>query len=101
LWLLSFVEDESTEFSLDCFTLGDLGHPIPFMRRLEDIPNFFGIFQPLYLIILLSTQGGEKYRSFLGIKMPYLGGLIRVIVLVAHQWCLRSKLNNNPYTFME
>jgi hypothetical protein len=44
LWLLSFVEDELTEFSLDRFTLGDLGHLVPFMRRLEVIPNFFGIF---------------------------------------------------------
>jgi hypothetical protein len=44
LWLLSFVEDESTEFSLDHFSLGDFSHLVPFMRRLEDIPNFFGIF---------------------------------------------------------
>jgi hypothetical protein len=43
LWLLSFVEDESTELSLDRLTLGDFGHLVPFMRRLEDIPNFFGI----------------------------------------------------------
>jgi hypothetical protein len=42
LWLLSFVEDESTEFSLDRFTLGDFGHLVPFVRRLEDVPNFFG-----------------------------------------------------------
>ena len=83
LRLFSFVEDESTEFSLDHFALGDLGHLVPFMRRLEDIPNLFGIFQPLHLIILLSTQGGEEYRSCLGIKMPYLGGLIRVIIFVA------------------
>ena len=55
LWLFSFVEDESTEFSLDRFTLGDLGHFIPFMCRLEDVPNFFGTLQPLHLIILLST----------------------------------------------
>jgi hypothetical protein len=34
LWLLSFVKDESTEFSLDHFALGDLGHLVPFMRRL-------------------------------------------------------------------
>jgi hypothetical protein len=46
LWLLSFVEDESTELSLDRLVLGDLGHLIPFVRRLEDIPNFFGIFNP-------------------------------------------------------
>jgi hypothetical protein len=32
LWLLSLVEGESTEFSLDRFALGDLGH----------VPNFFG-----------------------------------------------------------
>ena len=41
LWLFPFVEDESTEFSLDRFALGDLGHLVPFMRGLEDIPNFF------------------------------------------------------------
>jgi hypothetical protein len=50
LWLLSFVEDESTELSLDRFTLGDFGHLVPFMRRLEDIPNFFGIFNPCKLL---------------------------------------------------
>jgi hypothetical protein len=44
LWLFSFVEDELTELSLDHFALGDLGHIVPFMRRLEDIPNFIGIF---------------------------------------------------------
>jgi hypothetical protein len=78
LWLLSFVEDESIELSLDRLTLGNFGHLVPFMRRLEDIPNFFGIFQPLHLIILLPTQGGEEYRSCLGIKKSYLGGLIGV-----------------------
>jgi hypothetical protein len=31
LWLFSFVEDKSTEFSLDCFALGDYGHLVPFM----------------------------------------------------------------------
>jgi hypothetical protein len=55
LWLISFVEDKSTEFSLDRFTLGDFGHLVPFMRRLEDVPNFFGIFQPLHLVVLLPT----------------------------------------------
>jgi hypothetical protein len=55
LWLLSFVVDESTELSLDRLTLGDFGHLIPFVRCFEDIPNFFGVLQPLHLIILLST----------------------------------------------
>ena len=55
LWLFSFAEDEPTEFSLDRLTLGDFGHLVPFMRRLEVIPNLFGIFQPSHLIILLST----------------------------------------------
>jgi hypothetical protein len=55
LWLLSFVEDESIELSLDHLALGDFGHLVPFMHRFEDIPNFFGIFQPLHLIIFLST----------------------------------------------
>jgi hypothetical protein len=76
LWLFSFVEDESTEFSLDRFTLGDLGHLVPFVRRFEDVPNLFGIFQPLHLIILILTQGGEEYRSCLGVEMPNLGGLV-------------------------
>jgi hypothetical protein len=102
LWLLSFVEDESTEFSLDRFVLGDFGHLIPFMRHFEDVPNFFGTLQPLlHLVILLSTQGGEEYRGSFGIEVPYLGGLIGVVVLIAHLWCLRSKLNNIPYTFVE
>jgi hypothetical protein len=34
LWLLSLVEDESTELPLNRFPLGDLGHLIPFMRGL-------------------------------------------------------------------
>jgi hypothetical protein len=42
LRLFSFVEDESTELPLDRLPLGDLGHLVPFMRSLEDVPNFFG-----------------------------------------------------------
>jgi hypothetical protein len=42
LWLLSLVEDESTELPLDRLPLGDLGHLISFVRCLEDVPNFFG-----------------------------------------------------------
>jgi hypothetical protein len=57
LWLLSFVEDESTEFSLDRFALGDLGHLVPFMRRLEDVPNFLAFFNPCTL--LYSSQHKE------------------------------------------
>jgi hypothetical protein len=37
----------------------------------------------------------------MGVKMPNLGGLIRVVVLVAYLWCLRSKLNNITYAFVE
>jgi hypothetical protein len=55
LQLFSFVEDELIEFSLDRLVLGDLGHIVPFVRRFEDVPNFFGVLQPLHLIILLST----------------------------------------------
>jgi hypothetical protein len=29
LWLLSFVEDESTKLSLDRLVLGDFGHLVP------------------------------------------------------------------------
>jgi hypothetical protein len=42
LQLFPFVEDESTEFSLDRLAFGDLGHLIPFVRGFEDVPNFFG-----------------------------------------------------------
>jgi hypothetical protein len=63
LWLLCFVEDESIKFSLDRFALGDFGHLVPFMRRLEDVPNFFGTLQPVHLVVLLSTQGSEEYRG--------------------------------------
>jgi hypothetical protein len=44
LRLFSFVEDKSTELSLDHFPLGDLGHLVPFVHRFEGILNFFGIF---------------------------------------------------------
>jgi hypothetical protein len=55
LWLLSLVEDESTELPLDRFPLGDLGHLISVVCGLEHVPNLFGTLQPLHLIILLST----------------------------------------------
>jgi hypothetical protein len=42
LRLFSFVEDESTELPLDRLPLGDLGHLVPFVHGLEDVPNFFG-----------------------------------------------------------
>jgi hypothetical protein len=32
LWLLSLVEDKSTELPFDRLPLGDLGHLFPFMR---------------------------------------------------------------------
>jgi hypothetical protein len=101
LWLFSLVEDEPTEFSLDHFTLGDFGHFVPFMHCFEDAPNFLGTLQPLHLVVLIPTQGSEEYGGSLGIEVPYLGGLIGVIVLVAYLWCLRSKLNNVPNTFVE
>jgi hypothetical protein len=97
----SFVEDELTEFSLDCFPLGDIGYFTPFVYRLEDVPNFFGTFQPLHLVVLLSTQGSEEYGGGWGVEVPHLGGLIGVIVLITHLWCLCSKLNNIPNAFLE
>jgi hypothetical protein len=42
LWLFSFVEDETTKLPLDRLPLGDLGHLVPFVRGLEDVPNFLG-----------------------------------------------------------
>jgi hypothetical protein len=46
LWLFSFVEDEPTEFSLDCFPLGDLGYFIPFCAVLR-MSQFFWHFSTL------------------------------------------------------
>ena len=43
LRLFSFIEDESTEFSLDRFALGDFGHLVPFVRGFKDVPNIFGV----------------------------------------------------------
>jgi hypothetical protein len=101
LWIFSFVEDELTEFSLDCFPLGVLGDFLPFVHRLEDVPNFFGTFQPLHLVALLPTQGSKEYGGGLRVEVPYLGGLIGVVVFIAHLWCLRSKFNNILNTFVE
>jgi hypothetical protein len=55
LWLLSLVEDETTELPLDRLSFGDLGHLISLMRGLEHVSNLLGTLQPLHLIILLST----------------------------------------------
>jgi hypothetical protein len=101
LWLFSFVEDESTKFALDRFVLGDLGHLVPFVRGLEDVPNLFGVLQPLHLVILLSIQGGEEYRRGLGVEVPNLSGLVRVVVFIPYLWYLRSILNNIPNAFVE
>jgi hypothetical protein len=57
LWLFFFVEDELAEFSLNCFPLGDLGDFVPFACCLKDVSDLFGTFQPLHLVVLLSTQG--------------------------------------------
>jgi hypothetical protein len=54
LWLLSLVEDESTELPLDRLPLGDLGHLVPLVRGLEHVPNLLGALQPLHFVILLS-----------------------------------------------
>jgi hypothetical protein len=101
LWFFSFFEDKLTEFSLDRFALGDLGHFIPFMCCIEDVPNFFGTLQPLHLFVLLSTQGSEEYGGGLGVEVPHLGDSIGVVVLITHLWCLCSKLNKIPNTFVE
>jgi hypothetical protein len=49
--------NRSTKFTLSCFPLVDLGDFVPFVCHLEDVLNFFGTFQPLQLVVVLSTQG--------------------------------------------
>jgi hypothetical protein len=101
LWLFTFVEDEPTKFTFNCFSLGDLGDVVPFVCRLEDVLNFFGTLQPLHLVVLLPTQGNKKYGGGLGVEVPHSGDLIGVIVLIVHLWCLCSKLNNIPNVFVD
>jgi hypothetical protein len=101
LWLFSIVEDEPTMFSRDHFMFGDLGHFVPFVCRLEDVPNFFGTFQLLHLVVLLSPKGSEEYGGGLRVEGPHLSGLIGVVVLIAYLWCLRSKLNDIPNAFVQ
>jgi hypothetical protein len=55
----------------------------------------------LHLVVLLSTQGSEEYIGGLGVEVPYLGGLIGIVILIAHLWYLLSILNNIPYAFVE
>jgi hypothetical protein len=50
LWLFSFVEDESTEFSLDRFTLGDLGHLVPSCAVLRTSQISLAFFNPCTLL---------------------------------------------------
>jgi hypothetical protein len=70
LRLFSFVEDESTELSLDRLALGDLGHLVPFVRRFEDVPNFFGIFNPCTL--LYSSRHKEARSIEVAWELKYL-----------------------------
>jgi hypothetical protein len=65
--------------------------------RTSQISLAFSTLAPYYTP--LDTR--KQDRSCLGIKIPNLGGLVRVVVLVAHMWCLRSKLNNIPNAFVE
>jgi hypothetical protein len=99
LWFFTFVKDGLTKLTLNCFPFGDLGDFVPFVCHLGNVPNLFGTFQPLHLIVLLPTQRSEKYGGGLRVEVPHLGSLNRVVVHVAHLWCLRSKLNNSPSSF--
>jgi hypothetical protein len=63
LWLLSFVEDEPFELSLDQLPFGDLGDTVTFLRSLEDVPNFLGALKPLHFVVLFLTQRGEEYSG--------------------------------------
>jgi hypothetical protein len=50
LWLFSFVEDELTEFSLDCFPLGDLGYFTPLCTVLRTSQISLALFNPCTLL---------------------------------------------------
>jgi hypothetical protein len=63
LWLLSFVEGELSELSLDHLPFHDLGDVVTFVCHLEDIPSFLSALQPLHFVVLVSTQGGKEYRG--------------------------------------
>jgi hypothetical protein len=50
LWLFSFVEDEPTKFSLDCFLLGDLGDFVPMCAVLRTSQISLALFNPCTLL---------------------------------------------------
>jgi hypothetical protein len=50
LWLLSLVEDESTELPLDRFPLGDLGHLTPSCEVLRTSQISLVVFNPCTLL---------------------------------------------------
>ena len=101
LWLLPLAKPEATELHLDRLPLGDFGHLISFVRGLKHVPNLLGALQPLHFIILLSTWRGEEYSSGLGVEVPDLGDLVRVVALVPYGRYLRFKLNNVSYACVE
>jgi hypothetical protein len=57
LWLLSLVENESTELPLDCLLLGDLGHLISFGTIFRTSQISLALFNPCTL--LYSSQHKE------------------------------------------
>jgi hypothetical protein len=50
LWLLYFVEDELTKFTLDRFALGDFGHLIPSCVVLRTSQISLALFNPCTLL---------------------------------------------------
>jgi hypothetical protein len=71
------------------------------VRRLEDIPNFFGIFNPCNLLYSSRHKEARNIEVAWVLKCLIWAELIGVIVLVVHMWCLCSKFNNIPYAFVE
>jgi hypothetical protein len=63
LLLLSFIEDEPSQLSLDHLPFGDLGDFVTFVRHLEDVPNLLSALQPLHFVVPFSTQEDKEYHG--------------------------------------
>jgi hypothetical protein len=55
LWPLDRLHGKPPKFAFDDLHLCDLGHDVVFMCDLQCVPNFFYIFQEIYLIVFFPS----------------------------------------------
>jgi hypothetical protein len=55
LWPFTPIHGKPPKFTHDDLHLGDFGHKVSFMCNPRCIPNFLGILQAIYLVVLFPT----------------------------------------------